>query len=130
MRNSLSTTIAVALALFAPTILAAPAIKGKDPEEARRKLTRAVLARSDDGIKASLETLVNAGGKANIQAILKILPKVPSGEDAIYWDLIRGACRESGAALLLASHDRDALEQFEDVRELADINRAIDGSGS
>ena len=43
-------------------------------------------------------------------------------------DLIRGACRENGAALLLASHDRDALEQFEDVRELADVNRAMDGN--
>ena len=42
-------------------------------------------------------------------------------------ELMREACRESGAGLLVASHDRDALEKFEDVRELSDINRSGDG---
>src|SRR5947209_2589426 len=37
--------------------------------------------------------------------------------------LIREACKESGAALLLVSHDRDVLAQFEKVEELAEINR-------
>jgi putative ABC transport system ATP-binding protein len=39
-------------------------------------------------------------------------------------DLIREVCRESGAALLLVSHDRDVLATFEDVRQLSEINRA------
>ena len=38
--------------------------------------------------------------------------------------LIRDACRENGAALLLVSHDRDVLAQFENVVDLAEINRA------
>ena len=38
--------------------------------------------------------------------------------------LIREACRENGAALLLVSHDREVLAQFETVAELARINRA------
>jgi putative ABC transport system ATP-binding protein len=38
--------------------------------------------------------------------------------------LIRGACRENGAALLLVSHDREVLSQFESVQRLAQINRA------
>jgi putative ABC transport system ATP-binding protein len=38
--------------------------------------------------------------------------------------LIREACRENGAALLLVSHDRDVLGRFEDVRSLESINRA------
>ncbi|MCA9242954.1 MAG: ABC transporter ATP-binding protein [Phycisphaerales bacterium] len=38
--------------------------------------------------------------------------------------LIRDICLEFGAALLLVSHDRAVLEQFEDVRELSEINRA------
>jgi len=38
--------------------------------------------------------------------------------------LIRETCRENGAALLLVSHDRDVLGQFDDVRDLAEINRA------
>ena len=41
--------------------------------------------------------------------------------------LIREACAENGAALLLVSHDRDALEQFDTVLDLAEINHA--GSG-
>jgi putative ABC transport system ATP-binding protein len=38
--------------------------------------------------------------------------------------LIREGCRENGAALLLVSHDREALAQFENVREFAAINQA------
>jgi len=38
--------------------------------------------------------------------------------------LIREACAENGAALLLVSHDREALAQFETVVELSKINRA------
>jgi ABC-type lipoprotein export system ATPase subunit len=38
--------------------------------------------------------------------------------------LIREVCRENGAALLLVSHDRDVLKQFDKVQDLAAINRA------
>jgi len=38
--------------------------------------------------------------------------------------LIREACRENGAALLLVSHDREVLAQFESVFDLEKINRA------
>ena len=39
--------------------------------------------------------------------------------------LIRQTCGEYGAALLLVSHDKEVLNQFEDVRDLSDINKAI-----
>ncbi len=38
--------------------------------------------------------------------------------------LIREACRESGAALLLVSHDREVLAGFGDRRDLLALNRA------
>ncbi len=38
--------------------------------------------------------------------------------------LIREACQENGAALLLVSHDRDVLARFEQVHALAKMNRA------
>ena len=38
--------------------------------------------------------------------------------------LIREICRESGAALLLVSHDDAVLGQFENVQDFADLNRA------
>jgi ABC-type lipoprotein export system ATPase subunit len=38
--------------------------------------------------------------------------------------LIREACRENGAALLLVSHDRDVLGQFDTAEDLAKLNRA------
>jgi putative ABC transport system ATP-binding protein len=41
--------------------------------------------------------------------------------------LIREACRENGAALLLVSHDRDVLAGFEQVHALARLNRAAAG---
>ena len=37
---------------------------------------------------------------------------------------IRETCRENEAALLLVSHDRVVLGQFDNVRGLADINLA------
>src|SRR5277367_6561133 len=37
--------------------------------------------------------------------------------------LIREACKESGAALLLVSHDRDVLARFETTQDLERINR-------
>jgi ABC-type lipoprotein export system ATPase subunit len=38
--------------------------------------------------------------------------------------LIREGCRENGAALLLVSHDREVLGQFEQVEDLEKLNRA------
>ena len=40
-------------------------------------------------------------------------------------ELIREVCRENESALLLVSHDRSVLDRFEDVRDFADINRAL-----
>jgi putative ABC transport system ATP-binding protein len=39
-------------------------------------------------------------------------------------ELIREACRENGAALLLVSHDPNVLNQFEHRHELHRLNRA------
>ncbi|HEX4647181.1 MAG TPA: ABC transporter ATP-binding protein [Verrucomicrobiae bacterium] len=39
--------------------------------------------------------------------------------------LIREACRENGAALLLVSHDHEVLKQFELVHALEQINQAV-----
>ena len=39
--------------------------------------------------------------------------------------LIREACREAGAALLLVSHDPEVLAQFEQVRDFSEINRPL-----
>jgi putative ABC transport system ATP-binding protein len=39
--------------------------------------------------------------------------------------LIREACRENGAALLLVSHDREVLFQFENIQRFSAINGAV-----
>jgi putative ABC transport system ATP-binding protein len=44
--------------------------------------------------------------------------------------LIRDVCRESGAALLLVSHDTGILESFERRFSLSDINRAAAAAGA
>ncbi len=38
--------------------------------------------------------------------------------------LIRSMCQESGAALLLVSHDPNILEQFDQVQDFGELNRA------
>ena len=38
-------------------------------------------------------------------------------------DLIRSTCKEFGAALLLVSHDKEVLGQFEHVKDLGEINK-------
>ncbi|HVT74186.1 MAG TPA: ABC transporter ATP-binding protein [Lacunisphaera sp.] len=45
-------------------------------------------------------------------------------------DLIREVCRESGAALLLVSHDERVLAAFEDMRDFAGLNRALSTTAS
>ncbi len=42
--------------------------------------------------------------------------------------LIREACAENGAALLLVSHDREVLAQFTGTRDLRELNRATRGT--
>ena len=44
--------------------------------------------------------------------------------------LIREACAENQAALLLVSHDREVLAQFGTVLELGRLNRAGAGAGA
>jgi putative ABC transport system ATP-binding protein len=44
------------------------------------------------------------------------------GREAL--QLLRDACREGGAALLLVSHDRDILSTFDRVEELSKVNGA------
>ncbi len=46
-----------------------------------------------------------------------------SARDAL--GLIRGVCREVGAALLLVSHDREILKGFERREELGQLNRTL-----
>lgn len=38
--------------------------------------------------------------------------------------LIRDVCRENNAALLLVSHDQEVLKQFDNVKDLKELNRA------
>jgi ABC-type lipoprotein export system ATPase subunit len=45
-------------------------------------------------------------------------------------DLIREVCRESGAALLLVSHDERVLAAFEDMRDFSAMNRALSTTAS
>lgn len=44
--------------------------------------------------------------------------------------LIRETCRETGAALLIVSHDADVLASFEDVQDFADLNQTLKETAS
>lgn len=82
------------LAGLAALALPSLALRSEDDSaarEARKNLPRAVEVKSNEEAKKALLVLIKAGGKENIESILKLLPKIPVSEDAIYWDLIQGA---------------------------------------
>ncbi len=77
---------------------------GGDPaRDARRLLRRAMDLRSQPDIESALQALVSAGGRDNLEGILRLIPQVPASEDWLYWDLVRGACSFT---------DREALEHL------------------
>ena len=81
------------LAGLAAAVFSWPALRSADDSaaQARKDLPRAVETKNQASIKSSLLDLIKAGGKENLDSILKILPKVPMSDDLIYWDLIQGA---------------------------------------
>jgi putative ABC transport system ATP-binding protein len=105
---------------------------GADRRRARGLLERMGLGQRLDHLPSQLST-----GQQQRVAVARALanrPKLvladePTGNldpasSAESLGLIRETCEENGAALLLVSHDRDVLGQFDDVRDLAEINRA------
>ncbi len=76
---------------------------GDAARDARKRLLRAMDLRSQPDVESALEALVRAGGRDNIEGILRLIPQVPPSEDWMYWDLVRGACSFT---------DREALEHL------------------
>ena len=109
----------------------------KDSSSDRRKQAEHMLAAV--GLTDRMHHLPNqlSGGQQQRVAIARALVNNPSilladeptgnldpASAAESLGLVRETCRENGAALLLVSHDRKVLGQFDNVRDLADINRA------
>lgn len=105
---------------------------GADREHARAILKRVGLEHRMDHLPRQLSTgqqqrVAVARALANRPQL--VLADEPTGNldhanarEAL--GLIRETCRESGAALLLVSHDRHILEQFEERNDLRELNRA------
>jgi putative ABC transport system ATP-binding protein len=114
-----------------------PLIYARVPLAERRKRAREALDRVGLSNRAGHHPSQLSGGQQQRVAIARALANRPklvladeptgnldhaNGRTAL--KLIRDACSENGAALLLVSHDREVLGQFETVIELARINRA------
>jgi hypothetical protein len=82
----------MALFLSGPLALSGEEPAAADTVELKKKLLKAIDSRSNDDVRSCLAELVKAGGKENMETILKLLPKIPESEDSMYWDLIQGAC--------------------------------------
>ena len=106
--------------------------RGPDPAWARQLLERVGLAKRLDYRPAHLSV-----GQQQRVALARALANRPrvvladeptanldarNAEDAIL--LLREIARESGASLLLVSHDPAVLSQFTGVRRMADVNAA------
>jgi putative ABC transport system ATP-binding protein len=106
--------------------------RGADPSEAQRLLMRVGLGDRKHHFPRQLsvgqqQRVAVARALANRPAL--VLADEPTGNlDAHHaaeaLGLIRDVCRESGAALLLVTHDREILARFDRVTELPSINRA------
>ncbi|MBI2923703.1 MAG: ABC transporter ATP-binding protein [Planctomycetes bacterium] len=110
--------------------------RGGDEEEAKRLLGRVGLA----GRLRHRPRQLSVGQQQRV-AVARALANRPklvladeptgnldarSGREALA--LIREVCRESGAALLLVSHDPAVLDGFEKKFDLASLNRAAGGA--
>jgi len=107
--------------------------RGKDPDYAKALLDRVGLSDRMDYRPRQLS--VGQQQRVAVARALANHPKLvladePTGNldhrlahDAM--ELVREICAENKAALLLVTHDREMLELFEDCRELADINVAV-----
>jgi putative ABC transport system ATP-binding protein len=105
---------------------------GADPRRARDLLTRVGLGHRLEHFPRQLSTgqqqrVAVARALANRPAI--VLADEPTGNldrrnarEALA--LIREACRENGAALLLVSHDEEVLGQFARAEDFTSFNRA------
>jgi len=107
--------------------------RGADRGHAKEVLERVGLGHRLDHFPAQLST-----GQQQRVAVARALANRPKlvladeptgnldrkhGREALA--LIREVCRENGAALLLVSHDEEALAQFETRRDFAAINGAV-----
>ena len=89
-----------------PALLAADEKGGDGSAEARKLLIHAVEMSLGKELRESLQTLVTAGGRENIDLIIRLAAKVPPSGDGLYWDLVQGAC---------SFKDKAALEFLGDV---------------
>jgi putative ABC transport system ATP-binding protein len=106
--------------------------RGIDAAHARRLLERVGLSERFDHLPRQLsvgqqQRVALARALANRPRL--VLADEPTGnldakraKEAV--DLLLEVCRETGAALLLVSHDAAVLSRFANVRDLADVNRA------
>ena len=105
--------------------------RGSDRAKARSLLERVGLGHQLDHYPRQLST-----GQQQRVAVARALANGPAlvladeptgnldrkhGREALA--LIRDVCRESGAALLLVSHDEEVLAQFEFKSDFAELNR-------
>lgn len=106
--------------------------RGADREKARRLLDRVGLRDHLNHYPRQLST-----GQQQRVAVARALanqPKLVLADEPTgnldhanareVLTLIRETCRENGAALLLVSHDREALGQFEQVRDFESLNNS------
>lgn len=101
---------------------------GADKQRAVRLLEQVGLSDRADYLPRQLSVGQQRVARALANRPQLVLTDEPTGNldklrAAEALNVIREICRESGAALLLVSHDTEVLNQFERVEKLSEVNR-------
>jgi hypothetical protein len=103
--------VALLLSLFAVVAEG----QDKDFKKLKKDLVKAVTSGDSDDIADALVEVLVYGGTDAVKLIVTIIEKMPSNQETIYWQLVKGVCtvtdRDSMSALAeaIVAHRKDAL---------------------
>lgn len=76
--------------LFVFACLAGSAASADDSKDALKTVLKSLRAGDAKALEASLEGIIEVGGKKSIAGLLKLTGSVPPGSETVYWSLLEG----------------------------------------
>ncbi len=100
MKRAIGLILCAALLL---SVFTAADAQDKDFKKLKRNLVKAVTSKDSDAMRDALVEVLVHGGSEAVKLIISIVEKIPSTEEVIYWQLVKGVCTVT---------DRDAMTEL------------------